>query len=341
MDFTQVLRAWGLVLGGHTPVLSIEVTKECPLRCPGCYAYGDDHLGGSVLLRQVSDFKGQALVDGILAVVDEHRPMHVSLVGGEPLVRFRELSILLPQLASRGIHTQVVTSAVCPIPREWSRIQRLRISVSIDGLQPEHDVRRKPATYERILKHIQGHRITVHCTITRQMTRRPGYLGEFVQFWSERPEVAKIWMSIFTPQVGETSCEILPPAVRRSVIDELLELSSRFEKLELPPRLLEVYRHPPASPRECLFARTTKSVTADLNRLITPCQFGGNPDCSQCGCMASAAVGAIARRRLLGIEITQLYNISQSVGNWVASVRDAAKSGTNIATEPQSSWKSS
>jgi hypothetical protein len=37
---------------------------------------------------------------------------------------------------------------------------------SIDGLQPEHDERRRLATYDRNLKHIQGHHIMVHCTVT-------------------------------------------------------------------------------------------------------------------------------------------------------------------------------
>ena len=45
------------------------------------------------------------------------------LVGGEPLVRFRELTVLLPQLEERGIFVRVVTSAVRPIPDEWRRIR--------------------------------------------------------------------------------------------------------------------------------------------------------------------------------------------------------------------------
>src|SRR5499426_1201794 len=137
-----IFASWGRILSGYTPALSIEITRECPLRCPGCYAYGDDHLGGGVTLRQVRDFKGQELIDKFLAVVDGHRPLHVSIVGGEPLVRYRELGQILPMLADRGIHTQLVTSAVRPIPAEWSEVPRLQIVVSIDGLQPEHDVRR-------------------------------------------------------------------------------------------------------------------------------------------------------------------------------------------------------
>jgi hypothetical protein len=34
-----IFSAWGRILAGHTPALSIEITRECPLHCPGCYAY--------------------------------------------------------------------------------------------------------------------------------------------------------------------------------------------------------------------------------------------------------------------------------------------------------------
>src|SRR5258708_18994676 len=206
-----ILSAWGRILTGYVPALSIEITRECPLRCPGCYAYGDDHLGGDITLRQVRDFKGQELIDGVMALVDQHRPLHVSIVGGEPLVRYRELMTILPLLSKRGIHTQLVTSAVREIPREFHGIPRLSIVVSIDGLQPEHDVRRTPATYDRILKHIAGQNITIHCTITGQMMKRPGYLNEFLEFWTPRPEVRKVWFSLFTPQVGAQLPEMLDP----------------------------------------------------------------------------------------------------------------------------------
>ena len=217
-----IITAWGRILRGYKPSLSIEITRECPLRCPGCYAYGDDHLGGDVTLRQVTDYKGQELVDRVLAIVEEEKPLHVSIVGGEPLVRYRELQQILPQLAERGIYSQLVTSAVRPIPAEFAKIRRLQIVVSIDGLQPEHDVRRAPATYDRIQKHIVGHQITVHCTVTRQQVQRDGYLEEFVRFWSARDEVAQIWVSLFTPQVGEVANEILLPADRERVVAALM-----------------------------------------------------------------------------------------------------------------------
>src|SRR6267378_2382707 len=90
----EIVQAWGRILTGYKPNLSIEITRECPLRCPGCYAYGDAHLGGGVVLRELADFKGQALIDNFLAVVKAHRPIQLSIVGGEPLVRYRELEVL-------------------------------------------------------------------------------------------------------------------------------------------------------------------------------------------------------------------------------------------------------
>ena len=195
-----VLQTWGRVLRGRVPSLSIEITRECPLRCPGCYAYEDAHLG-TTNLRSLSDFKGEELIRRTLGVVAQHDPLHLSIVGGDPLVRYRELEILLPQLVKRT-HVQVVTSAFRPIPASWATLPNLQIVVSIDGLQPEHDARRKPATYERILRNIQGQRIVVHCTITSAMVQRNEYIPEFIHFWAANPAVEKIWMSIFTPQRG-------------------------------------------------------------------------------------------------------------------------------------------
>ena len=112
-----MLQAGALILTGRRPSLSIEITKECPLRCPGCYAFDPAHLGGETELRQLSDFKGDDLVARVLAVVDREKPIHLSIVGGDPLVRYRELERILPELDARGVHTQVVTSAFRVIPR--------------------------------------------------------------------------------------------------------------------------------------------------------------------------------------------------------------------------------
>jgi MoaA/NifB/PqqE/SkfB family radical SAM enzyme len=324
-----ILTAWGRILRGYRPSLSIEITRECPLRCPGCYAYGDDHLGGDVTLRQVTDYKGEELIERVLAIVDEENPIHVSFVGGEPLVRFRELNVILPALASRGIYAQVVTSAVRPIPREWASIPRLQMVVSIDGLQPEHDVRRTPATYDRVLKHIVGHQITVHCTITRQLVQRDGYLEEFTRQWSENPHTRQIWFSLYTPQIGEALPEILTPHDRERVVAALMLLRTKYPKIGMTEGLLKKYAKPPQSPDECVFAQTTSCISADFEHRITPCQFGGNPDCSQCGCIASAGLAALSAHRLPGgIRVGALFETSLKIGRAIRGRRAEPPPGT-------------
>ncbi|HKV94121.1 MAG TPA: radical SAM protein [Candidatus Angelobacter sp.] len=324
MRTREVIQAWKSILSGRRPSLAIEITRECPLRCPGCYAYEEGHVSG-MNLRQLHDKRGDELVQGVLALVDEYRPLHLSIVGGDPLVRHREVTRLLPELDTRGVHVQIVTSAFRPIPEEWNRFGRLNIVVSIDGLQPEHDARRKPATYARILDSIRDSHVTVHCTITAQMMKQPQYLQNFVEFWSARPEIKKIWMSMFTPQIGATDPEILTREERVRTVEELRRLRVLYPKLDMPEGLIKEFLHPPDSPQACIFAQTTHTISADLTSKVTPCQFGGNPDCSQCGCIASMGLAAVGNYKVgLGVTAGQIYRASTSVSKAVRKLKPAA-----------------
>jgi MoaA/NifB/PqqE/SkfB family radical SAM enzyme len=325
MNWKDVVWAWGKTLSGGRPSLSIEITRECPLRCTGCYAYDENHVGAGLNLRQLHDKKGEALVNGILGIVDQYRPLHLSLVGGDPLVRFRELCVLLPLLAQRGIHVQVVTSAFREIPAEWADIPRLNIVVSVDGLQPEHDIRRRPATYDRILKNIRGHSVSIHCTITGQMMKRAGYLQDFLAFWSQRTEVKRVWFSIFTPQQGATDPEILSPPERVQTVREMLRLRGLYPKLDMNDPVIKEFLTPPASPQECIFAQTTHTISADLKSAIVPCQFGGQPDCSQCGCIASMGLAALGHHRIgMGVTAGDVYHISAAAGRALGKLKPSS-----------------
>jgi sulfatase maturation enzyme AslB (radical SAM superfamily) len=254
-------------------------------------------------------------VDGVLEVVDRLKPLHLSIVGGDPLVRFRELEQLIPLLLQRGIHVQIVTSAFRTLGENWASLPRLHIVVSIDGLQPEHDVRRSPATYARILKNIAGQRITIHCTVTGQMMKRPGYLAEFLEFWTPRPEVKKIWFSLFTPQIGDQLPEILTAEERARAIAEMTQLRKQYPKLDMPEAVIRQFASPPQSPQDCVFALTTQTLSADLRTKITPCQFGGNPDCASCGCIASMGLASIADHKLAGIlSVGSIFKASIHLG---------------------------
>lgn len=331
MRTSEILQAWAKILKGECPSLSIEITRECPLRCPGCYAYEPGHLGGSVTLRELNDRRGQALIDGVLEVVDRFKPLHVSLVGGDPLVRYRELESLVPAIIDRGMHVQVVTSAFRQLPAQWVHLPHMNTVVSIDGLQPEHDARRSPATYDRILKNISGQRITIHCTVTSQMMQRPGYLADFLEFWTPRPEIEKVWFSLFTPQIGEDLAEILRPAQRARAISDLLQLRTRFPKLDMPEGLILQLKKPPHGPDDCVFALTTRVISADLKTRVSPCQFGGTPDCASCGCVASMGLAAVANHKLGRlVPVGSIFRASLKLGQARSRRLEASRADTAL-----------
>jgi sulfatase maturation enzyme AslB (radical SAM superfamily) len=325
MNPREVIAAWLRILLGYAPMLSIEITRECPLSCPGCYAYNDSHLGGAVVLRQLSDFRGDALVNGVLELVRRHKPLHVSLVGGEPLVRHRELSRILPALAEKKVHTLVATSAVIPIPVEWMKLPRLRVAVSVDGLPEHHDVRRKPATYERILQNIAGREVNIHWTITRPMMQRPGYLEEYLAFWNARPEVNRIWISTFTPQVGDQDAEILTPEEKAELVRRMKTWRPQFSKVLMYDGLADAFAAPPKNPDACKFSKMSVNYSADLKTRVEPCIFGGTPDCSQCGCAVSTGLEWLGTLKAVGpLKAGHLMRASMATGRLMNRLRRSA-----------------
>lgn len=319
MNTLRFLSAWGRILQGRPPMLSIEITKECPLHCPGCYAYEDQHLGGAVTLRQLRDLHGEALVEGVLDLVRRHRPVHLSLVGGEPLVRRKELSRILPELSKMRVETLVVTSGVIAIPREWNQLDHIRVAVSIDGLQPDHDARRTPATYDRILQNIAGRRVDISWVVTRPQVERDGYLDEYLAFWTARPEIDRIWLSLYTPQIGEQSVEMLTPEQRQMLIRELPRLKLKYDALLMTDGIAEALATPPSDPDHCVFSRMSLNYSADLKTQVQPCFFGGEPDCRQCGCAVTAGLHWIGRKRMLGpLRAAHLMEASVAIGALVS-----------------------
>jgi sulfatase maturation enzyme AslB (radical SAM superfamily) len=333
----ELLAACGRILTGSVPLLSIEITRECPLSCPGCYAYGDSHLRGGITLSELNDLRGDDLVGGVLELVRKHRPLHVSLVGGEPMVRHRELSRILPVLSDMGVFTLVVTSGVIPVPMEWMKLPRVRLAISVDGLPEHHNIRRKPATYERILKNIEGREVNVHWVITRPMLERAGYLDEYVEFWSARPEVNRIWVSVYTPQVGEQSPEILTPDDRVVLARQLPSLALRHRKFLFNEGLAQAFLRPPKNPDVCVFAKMSANYSADFETHVEPCVFGGTPDCSQCGCAISSGLHWISGIRLAGpVKVDHFITGSVRVGLLMNRLRSRAPrpSRWNSTTEP-------
>ena len=188
-----------------------------------------------------------------------------------------ELSHILPVLSALDVFTLVVTSAVIPIPAEWMKLSRLRVAVSIDGLSEHHDVGRKPATYERILKSIEGREVDIHWTMTRPMLSHVGYMEEYVAFWSGRREVNRIWVSLYTPQLGEQTPEMLGPQDREAIARELPALFKKYPKLLINEGISRTIPRPPNNPGDCLFSKMSANYSADLKAAWNLVFSAGHP----------------------------------------------------------------
>jgi hypothetical protein len=160
-----------------------------------------------------------------------------------------------------------------------------------------------------------GHSLVVHCTVTRQQVAREGYLGEFAAFWSSRPEVSKIWFSLYTPQEGEISEERLTQDDRLAAVRQLAAVRTDFPKVYMPDAVLRGYLDTPKSPADCIFAQITTCFSADLSSVVMPCQLGGKPVCSECGCIASAGLASIGNFKIAGlVPVSRILGWSVKVG---------------------------
>jgi hypothetical protein len=120
---------------------------------------------------------------------------------------------------------------------------------------------------------------------------------------------------LFTPQLGASLPEILHPHERSQAIADMLALRNEFPKLDMADGMIRQFTKPPKSPKDCVFALTTENLSADLKTKIVPCLFGGNPDCSSCGCIASMGLAAVAAHKLGGIiPVGAIFTASVKIG---------------------------
>ncbi len=108
---------------------------------------------------------------------------------------------------------------------------------------------------------------------------------------------------------------MLLPDERERAIADMLSLREQFPKLDMPEGMVRQFATPPSNPKECVFALTTQTLSADLKTKIVPCQFGGAPDCRSCGCIASMGLAAVAAHKLGGlIPVGAIFKASIKIG---------------------------
>jgi hypothetical protein len=157
------------------------------------------------------------------------------------------------------------------------------------------------------------------------MLARPGYLEDYVAFWNARPEVNRIWVSLYTPQIGEESVEMLTREDRETLATRLPALTSNYPKLLINEGVARAFVKPPNNPNECLFSKMSANYSADLQSRVEPCVFGGTPDCSQCGCAISSGLHWIQTVKVAGpLKVKHFVGGSINVGLAVNRLRSGS-----------------
>jgi hypothetical protein len=120
---------------------------------------------------------------------------------------------------------------------------------------------------------------------------------------------------------------MLTPEARRQLVARLPDLNRRFPKFWMHDGVARAFGDPPSSPDLCTFAKMSVNYSADLETQVEPCVFGGNPDCSQCGCGVTALLHHVGTLRIAGpLRARHVMHSSIAIGRFVSRLRpDATK----------------
>src|SRR5579863_8385372 len=86
--------------------------------------------------------------------------------------------------------------------------------------------------------------------------------------------------------------------------------------------IAQAFVNPPENPSDCVFSKMSANYSADLRSRVEPCVFGGNPDCSQCGCAISSGLHWIRTIPVAGpLKVNHFIGASMKAGRFVNRFR--------------------
>jgi MoaA/NifB/PqqE/SkfB family radical SAM enzyme len=294
---------------------SIDVSKECNLRCSHCYffeggvgeapAYGNrPELSVDEWIEKLEHLKRSASRL-------EFPFFQCTWVGGEPLIR--------KELIERGRkyfrYNTVVTNGTIPLP-DWPDVSWC---ISIDGDEETHErIRRKKGIYGRAMRNV-AERPNLSVTIAYCITRaNVECLEQAVIDWSNAG-ARDMTFDFYTP-IGDM-CDgndelFLPLAERDVVLDRLLALKAIYgDFFVLPERAFRMMKSDVC--REvtdsCLFSGRAFAFAPDGVQK-DKCMMGPKADCDRCGCVVPFYLASLThRRRILGDLAGELSHAARRV----------------------------
>ena len=216
----------------HTCILLEEITEQCNLRCPTCFADSSPQLTGVVPLDQVLEN-----VDRRLA--REHGRLDVLMIsGGEPTVYPRLLE-LLERVLERDIVRILINTNGIQIARSDELLDfltrhndRIEIYLQFDGFKPETLRHHRNADLRRVkreaLERLSGAGIFTTLTMTAALGVNDDEIGAVVRYGLATPFVGGISIQ---PQFGSGRSAALDPRNRLTHTGVLARLGPQTDGL--------------------------------------------------------------------------------------------------------------
>jgi sulfatase maturation enzyme AslB (radical SAM superfamily) len=271
---------------------SIDVTKECNLRCRHCYffeqdeAYGDDDKSIEEWERKLQDLKRTT------------RPwefpfLQCTWVGGEPLLRRR----LIEGCRKYFRYNTVVTNGTIPLP-DWPDV---RWYISIDGDEELHEfLRDKKGIYAKAMKNVRQHphlNVTIAYCITKQNAH---CVEKAVQDWAAAG-ARHMTFDFYTPIETIDHDLWLDFDDRDRMLDKLIALKRIYgDFFVLPERAFRLMKSDRCKQvtDDCLFASKSFAF-GPQGTLKEKCMMGPKADCDRCGCVVPFYMASLVDRRMI------------------------------------------
>jgi uncharacterized radical SAM superfamily Fe-S cluster-containing enzyme len=197
------LRGLGEMQTQHTCILLEEITQECNLRCPTCFADSSPQL------------TGVASVEDILANIDQRLAREggridvLMLSGGEPTIH-PEFIELLDQVVARPITRIIVNSNGVKIARDDELLealrannQRVEVYLQFDGFRSatylHHRNADLSAMKKRTVARLSEAGVFTTLTMTASLGVNDDEIGDVVQFAMDTPFIGGVSIQ---PQFG-------------------------------------------------------------------------------------------------------------------------------------------
>lgn len=135
--------------------LLLEPTHDCNINCPDCYMHGFD---------AIPDLEEEVFLESVLDPVIESGVSHVTLLGGEPMLKPELMTEIVGRLRRADVYAKMLTNGILVDERNAAALDEAglnRIEVSMDGFTAAtNDKVRGAGTFERILECIAHFRRT-------------------------------------------------------------------------------------------------------------------------------------------------------------------------------------